>query len=239
MSIEHNKGGITPTAEFIADQHTGKFVEILPHTYIIKGAKNERGFDQAYALSDSRQREFVLIDVVQEATREAVETMMKDGYIIKAILITGKGVLNEAYGNLGSLSSDAGGADIYIHPDIAPNDGFKTKSLLNQDALLSKYKIQTQELPAVKNGSVIISVNQHGGMVFPGDTAIGSAYGTDNFLFTRKEMEKEDHEFEVENFWKKYTSDFLYFFPRQGKPAIELDDRTRTTLLDRLSRGGS
>jgi hypothetical protein len=68
MNNDQNQRGITPTADFIANQHTGKFIEILPHTYMIKGAKNDRGFDQAYAVSDSRNREFVLIDVVQEAT---------------------------------------------------------------------------------------------------------------------------------------------------------------------------
>jgi hypothetical protein len=47
--------------------------------------------------------------------------MVKDGSTISAILITGKEVLNEAYGDLESLSRDAGGAEIYIHPDIAPN----------------------------------------------------------------------------------------------------------------------
>lgn len=239
MKIERNTEGITPTADFIANQHTGKFIEVLPRTYIIKGAKNDKGFDQAYALSDTRNREFILIDVVEEATREAVETLVKDGYKIAAILITGKSVLEDAYGNLNTISQDAGGAHIYLHPDIAPAGELETKSLLSGDSLLSDYKIQTEALPAVKNGSVLIYINENGGMLFPGDAAKGSAYDTDNFLFSREKAEKEEMEFEIANFWQNYPTDFTYFFPRSGKPALEVDERTRTTLLDRLGRGGS
>jgi hypothetical protein len=76
-------------------------------------------------------------------------------------------------------------------------------------------------------------------MLFPGDASKGSAYGTDNFLFSREKAHKDNDEFELANFWQKYPTDFTYFFPRQGKPAIEVDERTRTTLLDRLGRGGS
>lgn len=239
MKMERNRGGITPTADFIANQHTGKFIEILPRTYMIKGAKNDRGFDQAYAISDTRNKEFILIDVVQEATREAVETIVKDGNKIRAILITGKGVLDEAYDGLSTLSQDAGGAQIYLHPDIALSGELETKSLLDGDSLLSDYNIQTEVLPALKNGSVLIYINLNGGMLFPGDAAKGSGYETDNFLFSRDKAEKDDNEFKLADFWQKYPKDFSYFFPRQGKPAIEIDERTRTTLLDRLGRGGS
>lgn len=238
MIINQNQEGITPTADFIANQHTGKFIEILPRTFIIKGAKNDRGFDQAYAMSDPRKKKFILIDVVQEVSREAVKTMVKDGYTISAILISGKEVLQDAYGDLETLSQEAGGAKIYIHPEIAPK-GFNTKSLLSNDSLLSEFNIQTEALPAAKDGSITVYINENGGMLFPGNAAKGSAYETDDFLFSRDKADKDEDEFELASFWQKYPTDFTYFFPRQGKPAVEVDERTRTTLLDRLSRGGA
>jgi len=45
--IEFNTEGITPTAAFLSNLHSGKFRELLPGIFIIKGAKNDRGFDQA------------------------------------------------------------------------------------------------------------------------------------------------------------------------------------------------
>lgn len=238
MKIEHNTEGISPTGSFIANLHTGKFVQILPNTYIIKGAINDRGFDQGYALSNFNNKEFILIDVVQEATREAVETLVKDGYKFKAILITGKSVLNETYADLSQLSEDAGGADIYLHPDLS-SDSSEAKALTQNDSLLSSFNLQTEELPAGEEGEVLIYAGNNNGMLFAGDTAKGSAYESNDFLFSREEQENESEEFIIKNFWKSYDRKFAYFFPRRGKPAIEVDDRTRTSLLDRLSRMSS
>jgi hypothetical protein len=124
--IEFNTEGITPTAASIRDLHTGKFREILPKILMIKGAKNPRGFDQGYGILNGK--DIVLIDVVEEACKEAVEYLLHNGYDIKAHLITGKGVANDAYADFKTLSKDAGDADVYIHPDITPQD-FETKAL--------------------------------------------------------------------------------------------------------------
>lgn len=233
--IQYNTEGITPTAAFIRDLHTGNFAEILPDVFMIKGAKNDRGFDQAYGLRKGK-KDLLLIDAVEEAYREAVEELLHDGYSIKAILITGKGVLNDCYTDLATLSEDFGGADIYIHPDIAPKDDFETKALNGNNSLLSSFGIEVHTLPK-KEGEVILYTNKHNGIVFTGDSAVGSDYASDEFLFTRGKEAKEKVHFQVEEFWQGFDKNFDYFFTRKGKPALEVDARTRTTLLDRLSRG--
>lgn len=231
--IEFNTEGITPTAAFIKDVHTGKFQELLSDIFMIKGAKNERGFDQGYAIL--KGKDLVLIDVVEEAYKEAVEHLRNNGYNIKAILVTGKAVRNDAYADFKTVSKDAGGADIYIHPDLAPQD-FETKSLSGRDALLSSFDLEPYTVPG-KEGQVILYCSRHNGIVFAGDSALGSSYGSDKFLFTRGREQKEKEAFPVEEFWQGFKKDFDYFFSRQGKPAIEVDERTRTSLLDRLARG--
>lgn len=232
--IEFNTEGITPTAAFIQDLHTGKFRELLPGIFMIKGAKNERGFDQGYGILNGK-KEFVLIDVVEEAYREAVENMLGNGYKIKAVLITGKEVLNDCYADLETLSKDMGNAGIYVAPEIAPKD-FETKALSGRDALLSDYDLEAFVIPE-KEGQVVLYSNRHNGIIFSGDSAVGSDYGTDEFIFTRGRELKDREAFTVEEFWKGFDKDFAYFFPRQGKPAIEVDGRTRNTLLTRLGRG--
>src|SRR5690554_1449956 len=94
--LELNTEGITPTAAFIRDLHTGIFQELLSGVFMIKGAKNDRGFDQAYGILKGK-KELVLIDMVEEAYKEALDHLLHNGYNIKAILITGKAVSNDCY----------------------------------------------------------------------------------------------------------------------------------------------
>lgn len=232
--LKLNSEGITPTAAFIRDLHTGIFQELLSGIFMIKGAKNDRGFDQGYGVLKGK-KDLVLIDVVEEAYREALEDLLHNGYNIRAIIITGKAVQNDAYADFETLSEDAGGADIYIHPDIAPQD-FETKSLTRRDELLSNFDLEPHVVPG-KEGQVVLYCSRHNGIIFAGDSAIGSDYSTDGFLFTRGREQQDKIAFQVEEFWQGFEKDFDYFFSRQGKPALEVDERTRTSLLDRLARG--
>lgn len=233
MMIEFNTEGITPTAAHINDLHTGKFRELLPGIFMIKGARNERGFDQAYGIL--KGKDLVLIDVVEEAYREAVQYLLNNGYNVRAILITGKAVSSDAYADFETLSKDAGDADIYIDPRIAPQNS-EIKDLTNRDSLLSEFDLQPHVLPG-KEGQIVLYCSRHNGIVFAGDSAVGSDYGTDGFLFTRGREQQEKLAFQVEEFWQGFNKDFDYFFSRQGKPAIEIDARTRRTLLSRLAPG--
>lgn len=231
--INFNSEGVTPTASFIKDIHTGSFQELLPEIFLIKGAKNRRGFDQAYAII--KGKEVLLIDAVEETYREATSYLLKNGYSIKAILITGKGVLEDAYANLQILAEDSGGAEIYMHPEISSQD-FATRELTGKDQLLNSFELEAYVLPG-KEGQVVLYSTQHGGILFTGDSALGSDYGSDEFLFTRGREKNEKAAFKVEEFWKNWKREFTYLFPRKGKPALQVDPQTRTTLLARLSRG--
>lgn len=237
--LEFNSAGNNPTAEFIDNQYTGKFFEILPNIFMVKGAVNNRGFNQGYAVGNNTRKELVLIDVVEEASREGVEAILNNGYNIKAVLITGKEVLQDAYADLETISEEAGGAEIYLHPDIKPKDDFTTRALTNNDSLLSSFNVEITELPANKNGEVLIFCGMNGGMIFPGNSAKGSIYKDDSFIFSREKKEKQSEEFEISKFWQGYNKEFTYFFPRIGKPAIEIDNRTRSNIFNWLSRGSS
>lgn len=239
VMIDNNIEGINPTAEFIASQHTGKFFKILPGVYMIKGAKNNDGFSQGYAISNGKRKELLLIDVVEEASRQAVKTIVKEGYEIKAIAITGEKVLKDSYADLDTLSQEAGGADIYMHSHLRPGDGTQTKVLNSSDALIKSFTLEVIELPQTPEGSLLLFSSKNEGMLFTGDNARGSGYDSDNFSFNREKMEKQEEEFKLASFWQKFNLNFTYLFPRSGKPAIEVDGRTRSNILNRIKRGGS
>lgn len=238
MELEQNTEGITPTADFISNKHTGKFFEILPNTYMIKGSINDRGFEQGYAIENNK-REFILIDVVERASLEAVETLIKNGYKINAILITGETVLRDAYADLQTISEDAGGAAIYLHKDISSNTNFGTRNISDNDALLSSFNLEVHEVPMNKKGVVTIFSTKNQGMLFTGDQAIGSNYNDETFTFTREKQEKKEDEFELARDWQNYDKDFAYLLPRKGKPALEVDRATRSNILNWLSRGSA
>lgn len=238
MELRNDKTGITPTPEFIADQHTGKFVNILPEAYIIKGAKNDRGFDQAYALGNHNQ-EYVLIDVVELASKDAVQKMIKNGDTVRAILITGDSVMQDAYADLETISKDAGGADIYIHQDSAFKDEFDTKDLSSSDHLLSSFGLEVIDFSIRKKPAVLIYSTRNGGMLFTGDSAQGSKYENYWSTFHREKQEKKEDEFAISKHWSNYGKKFYYLFPRKGKPAVKVDNQTQTEILNKLSRGVS
>ena len=204
-----NTEGINPTPQFFANQHTGEFVQILPDTYMIKGGKNDRGFDQAYALKRRNKEEYLLIDAVEQATKEAVERLIDNSGKILGILISGESVLKDAYADLKTLSEDAGGADIYIHPNVSTGDKFSTKDLTQNDSLLSSFNLEVQDLSESGKGEILIYCSSNDGMLFPGDSAKGSAYDSDNLSYYRNKVDNKSLDFEIGQGWGPTTKILL------------------------------
>lgn len=240
MNEEMDKMNVySPSPDFIKGQDTGEFIKILPDTFVIKGAKNDRGFDQGYAIRHLNRKDYILIDVVEEATREAVERLVNGGFNIRAIFITGESVMKDAYADLATLSKDAGGADIYAHRRISKETDFEVKSITAKDPVMKSFDLDVQELTGDKSGAVLIYSDLNDGMLFTGDSAKGSAYDSDRFTFVREKEENESDEYALAENWSTYDKEFKYLFPRQGKPAFEVDGGTRTDILNRLSRAAS
>ncbi|MGM1057557.1 MAG: hypothetical protein ACQEWG_16850 [Bacteroidota bacterium] len=240
MNEEMDKMNVySPTPAFIESQDTGEFIKILPDTFIVKGGKNDRGFDQGYAIRHLNRKDYILIDVVEAASKEVVERLVKSGFNIRAILISGQSVLKDAYANLETISKDAGGADIYVHRRITEDVDFDVKSITSKDPLMKSFDLDVQELTGDKSGGVLIYSDLNEGMLFTGDNAVGSAYDSDRFTFTREKLENDSDEFAMAENWSTYNKEFKYLFPRKGKPAFEVDGGGRTDILNRLSRGSS
>ncbi|MBT8319824.1 MAG: hypothetical protein KJP01_06810, partial [Gramella sp.] len=92
MEVIHSQ-----TAEFIEQGETGKFLKLIPDTFVIKGEKENGVFNQGYAIRHLNRRDMLLIDVVEKSSKEAVKKLVEEGYIIKGILITCDAVLKSAY----------------------------------------------------------------------------------------------------------------------------------------------
>lgn len=231
MEILHSQ-----TPEFIQKGETGKFLRLIPDTFIIKGAETEDGYNQGYAIRHLNLKDIILIDVVEEATRDAVKNLVKEGYSIKAILLSNSDVYKRAYADLKTISEDAGGAEIYIHPRTTVKDTFKTKDITKKNEIHKTFKLKINDLPGNGGGSVLIFCEFNEGMLFTGADAEGSPYDSEENTFSRPALQSKNDEFGLAESWGAYPEEFTYLFPLKGKPAFNIEDGQRLDILNKLSR---
>ena len=224
------------SAEYIQQGETGKFLKLIPDTFLIKGKEKDGIFNQGYAIRHINRRDIILIDVVEEETKAAVKKLVNDGYQIKGILITCDGILDDAYADLKTISKDANSAPIYAHPRNNFKDDFKTKDITTQANDLKHFAIKVIDLPGNGGASVLVYSEINDGMVFPGDDAVGSNYDSDLNTFKRPEMKRENDDFGLAESWNAFGEEFTYFFPRKGKPAFNIDEGQQIDILNSLSR---
>ncbi|MGB8705699.1 MAG: hypothetical protein WCD31_11765 [Gillisia sp.] len=231
MEVLHSQ-----TPEFIEQGETGKFLKLIPDTFIIKGAEGEKGFCQGYAIRHLNRQDILLIDTVEEGMKPGIKTLVEDGYHIKGILLSGSSVVENAYADLKTLSDDAGGAPIYAHPRNSFKDNFKVKDITQKHEVLKHFGITIDDLPGNNGGSVLIYSDINDGMLFTGEDAIGSPYDSEETQFTRPKLNSKNDEFGLAESWGAYNRDFRYLFPLHGKPGFNLEEGHQTDILDRLSR---
>lgn len=231
MEVIHSQ-----SAEFIEKGETGKFLKLIPDTFIIKGEKENGIFNQGYAIRHLNRRDMLLIDVVEKSTKDAVKNLVEEGYNIKGILITCDAILNSAYADLKTISEDAGGAAIYAHPRNNFKDDFKIKDITRKDKVLDSFDINIFDLPGNEGASVVVYCDLNDGMLFPGEDAVGSDYDSELNTFIRPEKKNENNDFGLAESWAAFDTPFTYIFPRKGKPGFNLEEGQQIDILNKLGR---
>ncbi|MFD1095927.1 MBL fold metallo-hydrolase [Salegentibacter chungangensis] len=231
MEVLHSQ-----SAEFIEQGETGKFLKLIPDTFIIKGKEKDGVFNQGYAIRHINRRDILLLDVVEESTKDAVKRLVKDGYNIKGILVTCDDVMKDAYGDLKTLSEDAGGAPIYAHPRNNFRDRAKTKDITAKDPVLKEFGLKVIDLPGNGGESVLVYSELNDGMLFTGEDAVGSPYDSDLNTFDRPEMKRQNDDFGLAESWSAFKEEFAYLFPRKGKPGFNIEEGHQVDIINRLSK---
>ncbi len=231
MEVLHSQ-----TPEFIQKSEDGKFLKLIPDTFIIKGDKIDGKYNQAYAIRHLNRRDILLIDVVEKSTKAAVKKFVEEGYNIKGILITCDGVLKTAYADLKTISSDASDAPIYAHPRNNFKDDFKTKDITAKDKVLDAFGINIFDLPGSEGASVVVYSDINDGMLFPGEDAVGSDYDSDLNTFSRPEKTNSNNDYGLAESWAAFDTPFTYLFPRKGKPGFNLEEGQQIDILNNLGK---
>lgn len=224
------------SAEFIEQGETGKFLKLIPDTFIVKGAESENGTNQGYAIRHLNRKDIILIDVVEESTKVAVKKLVEDGYTIKGILISNNLVYKNAYGDVKTMSEDAGGAPVFMHPRITPKNGDKVKDITARHEIIKSFGLTISDLPGSGGGSVLIYSDINDGMLFTGADADGSPYDSNLNTFERPKMESKNDEYGLAQAWGAFILPFAYLFPLRGKPGFNLDEGAQQDILMKLSR---
>ncbi|WP_026934366.1 hypothetical protein [Christiangramia echinicola] len=231
MEVIHSQ-----SAEFIQQGETGKFLKLIPDTFVIKGEKENGVFNQGYAIRHLNRRDMLLIDVVEKSTKDAVKKLVEEGYNIKGILITCDAVLKSAYADLKTISEDAGGAPIFAHPRNNFKDDFKTKDITGKDKSLDSFDINIFDLPGNEGASVVVYTEINDGMLFPGEDAVGSDYDSELNTFIRPEKKNENNDFGLAESWAAFDTPFSFLFPRKGKPGFNLEEGEQIDILNKLGK---
>ncbi|MCJ7759241.1 MAG: MBL fold metallo-hydrolase, partial [Gillisia sp.] len=172
-----------------------------------------------------------------KATREAVKKWVKDGYNIKAILISNTSVFKNAYADLKTISKDAGGAPIYAHPMTTVKEDFTIKDITaKKNELFKSFGLTIFNLPGNGGGSVLIYSDINEGMLFTGEDALGSPYDSELNEFTRPQMKSKNDEYGLAQSWSEFEQPFSYLFSLCGKPGYDLEEEDQSTILNKLSR---
>ncbi|MCM4156815.1 hypothetical protein [Gramella sp. AN32] len=231
MEILHSQ-----SAEFIQKSESGKFLKLIPDTFIIKGDEVDGVQNQAYALRHLNRRDMILIDVVEKSTKNAVKKLIEEGYNIKGILITCDTILKTAYADLKTISEDAGGAPIYAHPRNNFKDTFRTKDITAKDQILTSFGINIFDLPGSDGASVVVYSDFNDGMLFPGEDAVGSNYDTETSTFSRPEKKNSNNDYGLAESWAAFDTEFTYLFPRKGKPGFNLEEGNQIDIINTLGK---
>ena len=218
------------SAEFIKQTETGKFVNLVPDTFVIKMDDGSQG----YAIRHLNRQDMILIDTVGKGAQKGVKHLVEEGYKIKAILVTHKAALDNSYASLKTVSEDAGGAPIFTHPINNKNSDFEVKDINDKNKIFGHFSLSVRDFPAVSGEAVVIHSEINEGMVFSGCSAEGADYDSDKEGFRLPEIKSENKKFSLAESWRSYMEEFSFLFPYKGKPGFNLSEGQQKDIILRL-----
>lgn len=222
------------SAQFIEEGEKGKFLKLVPDTFIIKMENGAQG----YAIRHLNRKDLLLIDTVSEGAKKGIKHLVEEGYTIKAILITHKEVMKNAYADWNEISEDAGKAPIFTHPMNTNGEAFNFKNIMDKNTILEHFSISVRDFPSKAGETAVIYSEINNGMLFSGDAAIGSPYDSEKEEVMRPDLENENKNFSLADSWSSVMWEFTYFFPFRGKPKFNLEEGEQKDIVINLGNSG-
>lgn len=218
------------SAEFIQQAETGKFLKLIPDTFIIK---MENG-GQGYAIRHLNRQDMLLIDTTAEGAQKGIKHLVEEGYKIKGIIVTHKEALQKTYAPLKQISEDAGGAPIFSHPVNNTDTSFNVKDINPKNDVLKHFSIERNDFPSASGETAVIYSEINEGMVFAGNSVVATPYDAEGDEIKRPDTGSANKNMGLAESWRNYISEFRYFFPYKGKPKFNLSEGQQKDLIIKL-----
>lgn len=229
-SVDKKEVISSQSAEFIQQGEDGKFLKMISDTFIIKMENGAQG----YAMRHLNGQDILLIDTIVKGAQKEVKHLVEEGYKIKAILITNKEALKNAYDSLKTISEDAGGAPIFAHPMNINDSSFPVKDITVKNKIFDHFSIELDDFPSASGENTVIYSEINEGMVFAGNSAMGATYEEEGEKVKLVDTGSENKNSSLAEAWRTYTREFRYFFPYKGKPVFNLEEGEQTDFIQRL-----
>lgn len=218
------------SAEFIEQAEEGKFLKLIPDTFIIKMEDGKQG----YAIRHLNRQDIILIDTSGKGAQDAIKKLVEEGYHVKGIVLTHQAAVEHAYADLKILSEDAGEAKIFVHPVNVKQSNSYIHDINVKNNVFEHFSMSVQDFPSRTGEANVVYSEINQGMVFSGNSALGADYGSEEDELMCPDLENKSKNFSLAEAWRSYTEDFRYFFPYQGKPKFGLSEGEQKDLIIKL-----
>ncbi len=209
----------------------GEPVLILPDSFLLKFDKHQHRYGNGYVIRHRNRRDLVLIDAVRPEHQSTLERYKKDGYKIKAILITHRDIVKQAYKPLHEIAEEFD-SNYFIH-SLDSDDNDHALNITGYHDVFKDFDLSVFHTPGHTSGSVIIycGINK---ALYTGDSAVGSPYESDKYYFERPPIESDQNDLALRESWMSISVDFEHILPLHGKPQFDLSEQERIQIMRNL-----
>ncbi|QCW99455.1 hypothetical protein FGM00_04770 [Aggregatimonas sangjinii] len=213
----------------------GSILPILDNVYTIKADKHRYRYGNMYIIVHQEHKKLLLIDAVRDESVQSLKNWMANGYSISGVFLTHRDLLGQAYAPLHEISEDLGNAPIFIHPDDTPKNSNALFDITCAIDIFTDFNVQVHHSPGHTPGSVVIYAEMNGGILFTGDSAVGSPYEEEQYYFERPPNNEENDE-RLRGFWENVEQRFKHILPLHGKPQFGLNEMQQDYIVKNLCK---
>ncbi len=219
--------------ETLRNLNFGFLLKILPNVHLIKVDKHQYRYGNMYIIKHPNRKSLVLIDAVRPESKIAMERFIKDDYTVDAVLLTHSDLIDQAYGDLEEISTNLGNPTFYIHPKDVKSGWEDAQDIMTVPSAFSDYELNVFHFPGHTPGSSVVYSGLNNGMVFSGDSAIGSNYEKEAYYFDRPPNNADEA---LRESWQQFNKEFSHFLPLHGKPEFTLSRKRQDEILQHLRK---
>lgn len=203
--------------DLIRDTNFGKSLKVFDNLVLFRLPKVHFREGQSYAVL--QEDGMILIDVVHEQTKGAVEELMKQ-HKPKALILTHKDLLHQSFDNMKVVSDWLGGIPVFVHP--ADHERQHLEDITESNHMLNEAGILTTPISGHTKGSVVLYFTREE-MLFAGDSAVGAPYNSEEEGFTHPTIPL-GRWLDFKQGWNNVAGEIKHLLPLHGKPGFFLEN---------------